>query len=340
MSTRRKTVKQPRHNIGVGSSASSGNESIATIPNPSPAPAPTLAQVRTDPEMLPSADQINIEAMSEEEELLRETEEEEERKLLSLRQKFKKTQSNLTKTRSHLSFIRGCKRLDRTPKGLRVGVTCNALLAELSTVKRRFDSTKVSAESEYVEALEDHYKIAEQKLQTEATTLLETMIREANKSRAEVKRKHVDMLQKTEDNIKKLKERLEEAKKKKLENLQRPERERRQRDTRYRPYSRNSPAQPRPQRQNTTRDRENAPPRRPQIQSNQQQAQPMADEVARLSGMLQTLMTRLPPAQPQQRPPLQPYPLGQQPPQLLAPGGQGPPGQPPQLLGGTYQGFR
>ncbi len=139
-----------------------------------PSPAPTLAQERTDPEMLPSADhQINIEAMSEEDELLRETEEEEERKLLSLRQRYKKIQSNLTKTRSHLSFIRGCKRLDKTPKGLRVGVTCNTLLAELSTVKCRFDSTKVSAESEYVEALEDHYKIAEEKIQAEATTLLE-----------------------------------------------------------------------------------------------------------------------------------------------------------------------
>ncbi len=67
------------------------------------------------------------------------------------------------------------------------------------------------------------------------------MIRESNKSRAEVKRKHVELLQKTEDNVKKLKERLEEAKKKKLENLQRLERERRQRNTRYRPYSRNSP---------------------------------------------------------------------------------------------------
>ena len=95
----------------------------------------------TDPEMLPSADHINVEAISEEEDLLRETEEEEDKKLLSLRQTYKRTKSNLTKIRSHLAFIRDCKTLDKTPRGLRVEVTCNALLAELSTVKRRFDST-------------------------------------------------------------------------------------------------------------------------------------------------------------------------------------------------------
>ena len=61
--------------------------------------------------MLPSADHINVEAMSEEEDLLRETEEEEDKKLLSLRQTYKRTQSNLTKIRSHLSFIRDCKML-------------------------------------------------------------------------------------------------------------------------------------------------------------------------------------------------------------------------------------
>ncbi len=67
------------------------------------------------------------------------------------------------------------------------------------------------------------------------------------------------------------------------------------------------------------------PPRQPSIQNgNQQQATPIAEEVARISGLLQGLMTRLPPVQPQPRPPLQPYPLGQQPPQLLPPGGQGP----------------
>ena len=338
-SSRRKNAKQPRHHAGVGSSTS-GNE-IATIPIPSPAPAPTLAQDRTDPEMLPSATQANIEPMSEDEELLRETEEEEDKKLLTLRQNHKKAQSNLTKIKSHLSFIRECKALDKTPKGLRVGVTCNALLGDMSTVRRRFDSTKVSAESEYVQALEDHYKIVEQKLQEETTTLRDTMLREANRARSDVKKKHMEMLKKTDDNIEKLRGRLEEVKKKKLESLRRPEGERTRRTTRYTPYSRSGQAQPRPQRQTSTRNTENAPPRHPQNQrDNQRQATPMAEEVARLSGMLQSLMTRLPPAQPQPRPPLQPYPLGQQPPQLLPPGGQGPPGQQPQLFGGTYQGFQ
>ncbi len=225
----------PRHHAGVGSSTS-GND-IATTPNPSPAPAPTLAQDRTDPEMLPSATQTNAEPMSEDE-LLRETEEEEERKLLTLRQNHKKIKSNLTKIKSHLSFIRGCKALDKTPRGLRVGVTCNALLGDMSTVKRRFDSTKVSAESEYVQALEDHYKIVEQKLQEEATTLRDTMLREANGVRRDVKKRHMEMLKKTDDNIDKLKGRLEDVKKKKIESLQRPEGERTRRTTRYTPYNR------------------------------------------------------------------------------------------------------
>lgn len=68
-----------------------GNEQKATTPTPSTAPGPTLAQARTDPEIMPSAEQVNVEAMSEEEDILAETEEEEERKLLPLRQAYKKT---------------------------------------------------------------------------------------------------------------------------------------------------------------------------------------------------------------------------------------------------------
>ncbi len=278
--------------------------------------------------------------MSEDDELLRETEEEEDKRLLALRKSYKRNQSNLKKIKSHLSFIRGCRTVDKTPKGLRVGVTCNALLSDMTTVRHKFNSTKVSAESEYVQALEEHYIVAEQTLQAEARTLTETMTREASRVRVEVKRRHEDMLKKTEENIRKLGGRLEEAKKKKLESLQQPERERTRRPAardRYRPYSRNAP----PQQRQTPRDRENAPPRQPTIQNgNQQQATPIAEEVARISGLLQGLMTRLPPVQPQPRPPPQPYPLGQQPPQLLPPRGQGPPGQPPQLFGGTYQGFQ
>ncbi len=44
--------------------------------------------------------------------------------------------------------------------------------------------------------------------------------------RIEVKRRHEDMLKKTEENVRKLSGRLEDAKKKKLESLQQPERER------------------------------------------------------------------------------------------------------------------
>ncbi len=98
-----------------------------------------------------------------------------------------------------------------------MGVTCNTLLGDMSTVKRRFDSTKVSAESEYVKALEDYYKIVEQKLQEEATTLRDTMLGKANRARRDVKKRHMEMLKKTDDNIEKLREKLEEVKKKKLE---------------------------------------------------------------------------------------------------------------------------
>ncbi len=94
--------------------------------------------------------------------------------------------------------------MDKTPKGLRVGVTCNALLSDLSAVRHKFNSTKVPAESEYVQALEEHYLVAEQTLQSEARTLLETITREAKRVRTEVKRRHEDMLKKTEENVRKL----------------------------------------------------------------------------------------------------------------------------------------
>ena len=155
--------------------------------------------------MMPSANNVvDIEAMSEDDELLRETEEEEDKRLLALRKSYKRNQSNLTKIKSHLSFIRGCRTIDKTPKDLRVGVTCNALLSDMTAVRHKFNSTKVSAESEYVQALEEHYIVAEQTLQSEARTLVETMTREASRVKIEVKRRHEDMLKKTEENVRKL----------------------------------------------------------------------------------------------------------------------------------------
>ena len=88
-----------------------------------------------------TADEVHDDDEEEEEEEVMD-----DKNLLALRQKYKKTSSNLTKIQSHLNFISACIERGHTPKGLQIPTRCNALLADLTSVKTRFKHTRLKAE--------------------------------------------------------------------------------------------------------------------------------------------------------------------------------------------------
>ena len=228
---KRKAGAKPTYKPALGEGPSTmDEESCITALSGAHNPSPALAQDKgTGPKTLPSTQPAN-EIEMEEDDLLRDSPQEEETKLLlGLRQKYKKTVCNLAKVNSHLSFVYSCKNKDKTPKGLQVHVQCNALLADMSNVKDKFNCTKVSAESEFTQALEDHYKTTKEILEQELSELNRTITQTVLTVRHEVKREHDEMMAKTKENIKKHEERLQATKKKKLETLERPTRRREQR---------------------------------------------------------------------------------------------------------------
>ena len=143
--------------------------------------------------------------------------------LLALRQKFKKICSNLSKMKSHLDFIEKCKEKSTVPKGLRVKVQCNALLADFTNVGHQFQEIKQQAESDFAEALIQHYHITTSKLESEKQDLIISMDRLCKDcSDPQMVSKHQELLKKTEDNVNRFQKTLEDRKKKKLETLDQP----------------------------------------------------------------------------------------------------------------------
>ncbi len=190
------------------------------------APAPTLAQPMASSETERSAE-VNITDMEmTDEEIDMEhsgSVTREEKTLLVLRQQYKKVSTNMARVKSHLSFLQECQGQNRIPKGLRVNVKCNALLADYTTVKEQFKSTKETAEGEFTESLKEHYELVKANLTTELKKLESDMERGLSKINDEAKKEHLDLMKKTTDNITKHEERLQNRKKLKYEHLCNPE---------------------------------------------------------------------------------------------------------------------
>ena len=64
-----------------------------------------------------------------------------------------------------------------TLRGLQIKVKCNALLADLTDVGHKFKDTTVRAESEYLQALLDHYEKTTAKLEEDRREIEEAMRR-------------------------------------------------------------------------------------------------------------------------------------------------------------------
>ena len=105
--------------------------------------------------------------------------------LLAMRQQYKKTKTNAMRVESHLDFIRRCKRDNKIPKGLQVGVQCNAFLQDLSNVKQQFAATKTTAEEGFSAALQDHYATAKTKVDGQLADLERTIAAKLQRSTPE-----------------------------------------------------------------------------------------------------------------------------------------------------------
>ena len=155
-----------------------------------------------------------------------------ENQLLVLRKKYKRTCSGLVKMHSHLEFIQKCREKASAPKGLRIKVKCNALLADFTDIGHRFKEIKNQAEEDFMEALIQHYELTTSRLETEKSLLISEMDKLCqNCHDTQTAEAHQSLLEKTQENILKLRERLEEKKNKKLESLDLPPVKRPKQDT-------------------------------------------------------------------------------------------------------------
>ena len=97
--------------------------------------------------------------------------------LLEGRRKLRKLKSQLERVSSHLDFTKECQDHHATPKGLRVGVKCHAMLADYSNVRQRFSETRCQAEGSFVSHLSDHYRVTRDRLLRDLLGVEETVRR-------------------------------------------------------------------------------------------------------------------------------------------------------------------
>ncbi len=332
----RRRIQEPQRklsylqHLGVESLAKGHKQTASALPiaqAPAPAQAQTTAGSKTNKSTnqetnIPTEQGIpttpmEIESTTEEEEdlLLAEpvTMVPQDKPLLTLRQDYKKICTNITRATSHLNFIQLCEEGGSVPKGLRVNVNCNALLAEYTQVKENFASTKETAEKDFLCHLKAHYNKVLEKLEVNLKDLQEKMEEKVRLVNDEEKKIHAELLEKTKENIAKHKERLLEQKRKKLEHITS------RRDTRQpqRSRRRNEPYAYRPKQDGQARRRPSGPARQGNIvPSNngnatrahqepaieQQVPQPnLSREMAEMRTMLNQLLLKQ--TQPQFRPP-------------------------------------
>ena len=254
---------------------------------------------------------------------------ESDRDLLALRKGFKRSASNLARSRSHLGFIQECVSRKLTPKGLKIGTQCHALLADMTDVKLRFDQTKNTAETDFADHLVRHYmelvKTFEKEvaqIETEMTVLLQAI-----KDGPTIDH-HKEIMDKMTANLRKHEVLLEESKKKKLSALSAPgpSRTRKRQPPPYQNNKRNGNKQG--NRRNTPNAKDTITDHTPNTNSN---------ELVSLLQGLKSLLTNFSSAAPPllQQPPVlignnTSHAIAPQPPSLLG-HGVGLAGQPPPL---------
>jgi len=141
--------------------------------------------------------------------------------LLAGRKRLRKLNSQRVRVCSHLDFCKHCKDADKIPKGLRVNVQCNALLADYTNVKDKFKQTKTTAEHDFRDSLHDHYEETKQQLERdikEVEDAIQTTLQRATQAERD---EHHRWMDSTKQAWEREETSLQEAKRKKLDNLTR-----------------------------------------------------------------------------------------------------------------------
>ena len=244
--------------------------------------------------------------------------------LLALRQKFKRTATNLTKVDSHRQFLADCLQNDRIPKGLQVGTKCNALLADYTDVQQRFKETTNRTQRELTSLLVDHYEQTYLRLSREKAEIQEAMDARLPQVSPEQRERHTVMMTKTLDNVMREREKLTERKKRKLSNLEEPnpqrQKKRRGQDLSTSAASSSTTNRTRRERERETHKKKERRPRREELPPTQappsgsQHPPPMMappmDPGRILMGLLSSLVQQgyVPPLTPHRVPPPAPLP--------------------------------
>lgn len=143
--------------------------------------------------------------------------------LKKLRQQFKKTSSNLSRSQSHLDFLQTCSAKSIVPVGLRLNKQCHALQHERTAVQQEFKMISSQAEKDFLESLLKHYGTLSAQLRKEAETISKNIAMVFNQTeKQEVKDDHNILMNKTLENVATLQKQLAEKKEQKILRLSTP----------------------------------------------------------------------------------------------------------------------
>jgi len=136
--------------------------------------------------------------------------------LLAARKRLRKLRSQIVRVKSHLDFCKECHRMNKVPKGLKVNVRCNALLADYSNVRQKFDQTKATAEHGFRDNLEEHYEVTLDRLQGEIRDVERAAEAALERATQEERAEHMERMTTMETAVGKEEKELEDTKRRKL----------------------------------------------------------------------------------------------------------------------------
>ena len=151
-------------------------------------------------------------------------------RLLALRKDYKKTSVALAKADAHLNFTSSYQNSKKTPKGLRINVRCSAFLADQTNINHQFTETTEKAEQGYIKHLNTHYEKITTQLSQKKSLLQTTMNSLQTQATEQEKTTHLDMIEKTDNNVEKLSYEIGKRKRNKLSNISQPNPKRRRRE--------------------------------------------------------------------------------------------------------------
>ena len=146
------------------------------------------------------------------------------KQLLNLRRHYKKLISNQDRIKSHLDFLNVCQQEGKTPVGLKLNKTCNALKSDSTKVVADFNAIINKAQNDLVLCLIDHYTQVLSELEYIVSDVSNEIrfVSEHPTTAQAIATEHTESMKKTEANLGQAKARIAAKKQKKLSELRDP----------------------------------------------------------------------------------------------------------------------